>query len=100
MKLILSRTMGYCKGVSRALDLAVSALADAKEVGKPVYSLGKLIHNDDTCAYFADQGMQIIAGSEGHEQDWSCFVHMEFLTGCVLLSWKPGLTWSMQHAQW
>lgn len=67
MKLILSKNMGYCKGVSRALALAVSALQDAKDAGKPVYSLGKLIHNDETCAFFADQGMQVIAGSEGYE---------------------------------
>nr|WP_319473223.1 4-hydroxy-3-methylbut-2-enyl diphosphate reductase [uncultured Sphaerochaeta sp.] len=67
MKLILSRTMGYCKGVSRALELATSALQDAKDARKPVYSLGKLIHNDDTCAFFADQGMKVITGAEGHD---------------------------------
>ncbi len=67
MKLILSRTMGYCKGVSRALDLASSALQSAREAGKPVYSLGKLIHNNETCAFFADQGMEVITEAEGHK---------------------------------
>lgn len=67
MKLILSRTMGYCNGVSRALDLAESALLKAREAGKPVYSLGKLIHNDETCTCFAEKGMRAITSAEGHE---------------------------------
>lgn len=67
MKIILSRTMGYCNGVSRALGLAETALKKAKATDRPVYSLGKIIHNDATCAYFAEQGMEVIADGEGHD---------------------------------
>ncbi|MGE4453707.1 MAG: 4-hydroxy-3-methylbut-2-enyl diphosphate reductase [Sphaerochaeta sp.] len=67
MKIILSRTMGYCNGVSRALSLAEAALEKAKATDRPVYSLGKLIHNTATCAYFSEQGMEVISEAEGHD---------------------------------
>ncbi len=68
MKIIMSHTMGYCKGVSRALDMAQNAIEEARKTGLPVYSLGKLIHNKQVCNQFAQEGMTEIAGPEGHEQ--------------------------------
>lgn len=68
MKLVMSPTMGYCKGVSRALDMAWGAIEDARKTGLPVYSLGKLIHNKQVCNHFAQAGMIEIAGPEGHER--------------------------------
>ncbi|MDI9454242.1 MAG: 4-hydroxy-3-methylbut-2-enyl diphosphate reductase, partial [Spirochaetota bacterium] len=41
MKIVLAKTMGYCGGVSRALDLTEEAIAYATEHALPVYSLGK-----------------------------------------------------------
>lgn len=66
MKLILSETMGYCGGVSRAISMVEQAIMDAKKQGKPVYSLGKIIHNSLVCASFAEQGLLIIDSPEGH----------------------------------
>lgn len=68
MKIVMSHTMGYCKGVSRALDMAQNALDDARRAGLPVYSLGKLIHNKQVCNRFAQEGMTEISGPEGHEK--------------------------------
>ncbi|MGE4584002.1 MAG: 4-hydroxy-3-methylbut-2-enyl diphosphate reductase [Sphaerochaeta sp.] len=68
MKIVLSQTMGYCKGVSRALGMAENAISQAALKGKPVYSMGKLIHNRQVCACFAQQGMEEIEGPEGHAQ--------------------------------
>src|SRR5690554_2297204 len=67
MKIRLSHTMGYCKGVSRALDMAQRAIDEAKAEHKRVYSLGKLIHNEHVCASFAEQGLVEI--SSPHEQE-------------------------------
>ena len=41
-KILLAETAGFCFGVSRAYDLAFSAL----ENGKPIYTLGHFIHNE------------------------------------------------------
>ncbi len=68
MKIVMSQTMGYCKGVSRALDMAQNAIEDARRAGLPVYSLGKLIHNKQVCNQFAQEGMTEISGPEGHEK--------------------------------
>jgi 4-hydroxy-3-methylbut-2-enyl diphosphate reductase len=67
MKIVLSKTMGYCNGVSRALDLAEQAIEEAKGRELPVYSLGKLIHNRQVCEHFRDEGLEEIAHPEGHD---------------------------------
>jgi len=59
--------MGYCGGVSRALDLAEEAIAYAIEHVLPVYSLGKLIHNPQVIASLAERGMSAIEDPKGHE---------------------------------
>lgn len=67
MKIVLAKTMGYCGGVSRALDLAEEAIAYASEHALPVYSLGTLIHNPQVIATLAKRGMRVIEDPEGHE---------------------------------
>lgn len=68
MKIVLSQTMGYCKGVSRALDMAQKAIEDAREAGLPVYSLGKLIHNKQVCNQFAQEGLVEINDPAGQQK--------------------------------
>ncbi len=67
MKIVLSKTMGYCNGVSRALDLAEQAIDEARGKQLPVYSLGKLIHNRQVCERFAKEGLEEISHPEGHD---------------------------------
>ena len=66
MELILSDTMGYCKGVSRAISMVEQAIEDARQKGVPVYSLGKVIHNRQVCSSFAERGLETITSPEGH----------------------------------
>ncbi len=66
MELILSDTMGYCGGVSRAISMVEQAIVEAQEKGIPVYSLGKVIHNQQVCSSFAEQGLQTILSPAGH----------------------------------
>ncbi|MDD3902634.1 MAG: 4-hydroxy-3-methylbut-2-enyl diphosphate reductase [Sphaerochaeta sp.] len=67
MELILSDTMGYCGGVSRAISLVERAIIEARDKKLPVYSLGKVIHNEQVCMSFADQGLKTIFSPDGHE---------------------------------
>ncbi len=66
MELILSDTMGYCKGVSRAISMVGQAIEDAQQQGVPVYSLGRVIHNQQVCSSFADQGLKTIRSPKGN----------------------------------
>jgi len=43
MKIVKARVLGFCMGVRRAIDMAVEEARNAN--GKPVYTLGPLIHN-------------------------------------------------------
>lgn len=60
MELILSDRMGYCGGVSRAIGMVERAIEEAREKHIPVYSLGKVIHNQRVCSTFAEQGLKTI----------------------------------------
>lgn len=53
MRLITAKNMGFCFGVRRAVDLA---LTEAAERGK-VYSLGELIHNRQVVAELGEKGI-------------------------------------------
>lgn len=53
MKVISADNMGFCFGVSRAVDMAKSAAI----AGKSVYTLGQLIHNADVVGELAAQGI-------------------------------------------
>ncbi len=66
MELVLSDTMGYCKGVSRAISMVEHAIAEAQQKGIPVYSLGKVIHNRQVCSFFEDQGLTTISSPADH----------------------------------
>jgi len=66
MELILSDTMGYCGGVSRAISMVEQAIEEAQQKGVPVYSLGKVIHNQQVCSSFAERGLQTITSPDGH----------------------------------
>ena len=60
MKIIPAENMGFCFGVRRAVDMAVSA---AKEHGR-VYTLGELIHNRSVVNELAEEGVIPISSIE------------------------------------
>ncbi|HOB64199.1 MAG TPA: 4-hydroxy-3-methylbut-2-enyl diphosphate reductase [Clostridia bacterium] len=57
MKIILSKHLGFCSGVQRAVDIAANA---AKEHGK-AYTIGKLIHNAEALADLEKEGVYCVA---------------------------------------
>lgn len=56
MKITKINPHGYCGGVTRALKLAYDALDTAE---KPIYMIGKIIHNDIVCADLESKGIII-----------------------------------------
>ena len=46
MKLTIAEHAGFCPGVRRATDALERAL-DARADGESIYTLGRLIHNDE-----------------------------------------------------
>jgi 4-hydroxy-3-methylbut-2-enyl diphosphate reductase len=58
MKVIRAGTLGFCMGVRRAVELAAGAIRDA--AGRPVYTLGPLIHNPRVLEDLRRQGVEIL----------------------------------------
>lgn len=58
MKVIRAGTLGFCMGVRRAVELAAGAIRQA--AGRPVYTLGPLIHNPLVLEDLRRQGVEIL----------------------------------------
>ncbi|MBE6688675.1 MAG: 4-hydroxy-3-methylbut-2-enyl diphosphate reductase [Ruminococcaceae bacterium] len=61
MKIIKSSLAGFCFGVRRAVDIIYEELE--KNTHK-IYTLGKIIHNDDFNAELEEKGVEIISADE------------------------------------
>jgi len=59
MKVIRSGVLGFCMGVRRAIELAVS---EAERRADPVYTLGPLIHNPVVLSDLESRGVQVLPG--------------------------------------
>jgi len=60
-KVKLAISAGFCFGVERAVKLAVSAL---EEFGRPVYTLGPIIHNPQEVLRLQDMGIEMARSLE------------------------------------
>ncbi|MDF2502892.1 MULTISPECIES: bifunctional 4-hydroxy-3-methylbut-2-enyl diphosphate reductase/30S ribosomal protein S1 [Clostridium] len=56
-KIILAKSAGFCFGVKRAVDIAISI---EKEKKNKIYTLGQLIHNNDVVKYLKDNNIHAI----------------------------------------
>lgn len=57
MKIVVAKTAGFCMGVRRAVDLA---LEHASPSGAPLYTLGKLIHNQSAVELLEKRGARVV----------------------------------------
>ena len=76
MKTIRSEVLGFCGGVSRAVQSAYDAL-DAADSGlrKPkIFSLGPLIHNQIALDKLKERGLEILSESQIDSLDQDCSV--------------------------
>ncbi len=61
MKVLCAEVLGFCMGVRRAIENAELVLKE--NAGKPVYSLGPLIHNDVVLNDLESKGLKILSES-------------------------------------
>lgn len=59
MEIIKAKTLGFCAGVRRAVDLACAA-ADSHQGQGTVYSLGPLVHNPQVLEELRQRGIEIL----------------------------------------
>ena len=64
MPVTVARYAGYCAGVRKAMEEALSAAREAREKGIPCYSLGELIHNPDAVQSLRQEGVIPITRAE------------------------------------
>ena len=60
MNVSLAKTAGFCFGVKRAVDMAYTEAAK----GKPVYTLGPIIHNEEVVADLKQKGVLSLSEEE------------------------------------
>ena len=72
MEVITAKTAGFCFGVERAVDAALSAASgDGTEKTGPVYTFGPLVHNESVIRMLEEKGVRILeseADADGIEE--------------------------------
>lgn len=66
MKVIKITPRGYCHGVVNALQIVAKVLAD-KDVAKPVYLLGEIVHNQNITDVLTRKGIITLQGASRSE---------------------------------
>lgn len=61
MKVIRSKLIGYCHGVSQTVKLANQVVQKGKAKKLPYYSIGELIHNPQVVNSFKEKGLKVIS---------------------------------------
>lgn len=56
-KIVIAKHAGFCNGVRRAMDLAVTAAEKAKAEEKPIWALGEIIHNGEALRKLSECGI-------------------------------------------
>lgn len=57
MEVIVAKSAGFCFGVKRAVD---SVYAEIENSGKPIYTYGPIIHNEQVVKDLENRGVQVI----------------------------------------
>lgn len=61
MEVIVAKTAGFCFGVKRAVDKVYEQIEHA---GKPIYTYGPIIHNEEVVKDFEEKGVRVIESEE------------------------------------
>lgn len=64
MRIIRSEVMGFCAGVRSAVRLLEGAIERGRTEGRPVYTIGPLIHNERFMEAVQRQGVRVIGSTE------------------------------------
>lgn len=66
MEVILAKSAGFCFGVKRAVDMVYEKLEHNE--GKPIYTYGPIIHNEEVVADLERKGVRVVEKLEDLEQ--------------------------------
>lgn len=66
MEVIKARYLGFCQGVKRALDIAMTAIGEARRIDIPCYIYGDIVHNSNVMDTLLRAGVIAIDRPEGH----------------------------------
>ena len=66
MEVILAKSAGFCFGVKRAVDMVYEKLEHNE--GKPIYTYGPIIHNEEVVADLERKGVRVVEKLEELEQ--------------------------------
>ena len=61
MEVIVAKTAGFCFGVKRAVDKVYEQIRHA---GKPIYTYGPIIHNEEVVKDLEEKGVRVIESEE------------------------------------
>ena len=64
---LLPRVFGFCRGVTRALEMLEAALDDPSAAGKRFFLLGPIIHNPWVNLHFQERGVRILSRPQMQE---------------------------------
>ena len=79
MRVTVAKSAGFCFGVNRAVELVEQA---AKE-GKPVVTLGPIIHNRHAVAHFEEMGVQVIEKPEQAQEGQTVIIRSHGVSRAV-----------------
>ncbi len=60
MEIIRAKHMGFCFGVSGAIETCYNVLKESENYGKKIYILGMLVHNEYVVKKLEKEGFEII----------------------------------------
>jgi len=84
MKVIRARVLGFCMGVKRAVEMASEEVKRSSENGKPVFTLGPLIHNPKVLADLKAQGVKILnENCDNQSLECNSASNMQFFEGSI-----------------
>ncbi len=66
MKIVLAEKAGFCFGVKRAMSIVEKTIEKYKDSGKPIYTLGDIIHNTQVVEKLKERGVLSIEDPENH----------------------------------
>ena len=68
MEVILTEHAGFCFGVRRAVDTVYEQIAARQENGRPIYTYGSIIHNEEVVRDLQEKGVRVLSGLEEAEK--------------------------------
>ena len=68
MEVILAEHAGFCFGVKRAVDTVYEQIEARQESGRPIYTYGSIIHNEEVVRELQEKGVRVLSGLEEAEK--------------------------------